>query len=138
MRILSAIRPSSSQKRVMAKIVASPTPKVAGEQTSGDANMVQARNMLVKLGVVAFNNGEASLTTNGLQIAADENIIDSTGQLTDAGQALAYSNTQGTPDTDLPSQQQPAISVQGAAQSSQVPQQATAESASLIKELFSR
>lgn len=108
MRLLSAVHPTTSQKRVLAKIAAAPTPTVAGEEISKDANLVAARNMLMKLGVISFADGEAILTDRGTQIAADENIVGQDGQLTPAGEKLAFTNTAGQPDADhagQPSQQ---------------------------------
>lgn len=100
MRIMSAVHPTANQKRVLAKIAAAPTPMVAGEEISKDANLVAARNMLMKLGVITFTNKEAALTDSGTQIATEENIIDQSGQLTATGKQLAYTNTQGESDSD--------------------------------------
>lgn len=98
MRIISAVHPSDNQKRVLAKIAASATPKVAGEELSNDANIVAARNMLMKLGLITFSNGEAAFTEQGTRVAQDENILDQTGQLTPTGKALAYSTPGGAED----------------------------------------
>lgn len=98
MRIISAVHPSDNQKRVMAKMAAAATPKVAGEQLSNDANIVAARNMLMKLGLITFTNGEAAFTDKGTQVAQDENILDQNGQLTPTGKALAYSTPGGQED----------------------------------------
>jgi hypothetical protein len=100
MRLLSAVHPTTNQKRVLAKILAAPTPTVAGEEISKDANLVAARNMLMKLGVITFANNEATLTDRGQQIAVDENIADQSGQLTQVGQQLAYTNAQNQQDGD--------------------------------------
>lgn len=89
-RMLTGIHPTENQKKVLAKIIASPSPKVAGEEIIGDENLVAARNILMKLGVVTFSGGNAELTDKGKQIAQDENIADEGGQLTDAGNILAY------------------------------------------------
>src|SRR3972149_829856 len=88
-RMLTGIHPTENQKRVLAKIIAAPNSKVAGEQISGNVNMVAARNMLMKLGVITVSAGTAELTDKGTQIAQDENIADASGQLTDVGNALA-------------------------------------------------
>jgi predicted methyltransferase len=111
MRLLSAVHPTTNQKRVLAKILAAPTPTVAGEEISKDANLVAARNMLMKLGIITFANNEAALTDRGTQVAAEENIADQSGQLTPTGQQLAYTNAQGQTDSDQAggaAQQQPA------------------------------
>lgn len=100
MRLLSAVHPTVNQKRVLAKILASPTPSVAAQQVSGDANLVAARNMLMKLGMITFSNGEAALTQSGLQIASDEGIADQSGGLTDVGQKLAHTDPTAKQDSD--------------------------------------
>ena len=105
MRIMSSVHPTNSQLRVFAKISASATPKVAGEEVSKDVNVVAARNMLVRLGLITLNNGEAELTQQGSQVAQDENIIDQTGQLTQRGKALAYTNSSDQQDNDTTGQQ---------------------------------
>lgn len=100
MRLLSALHPTTNQKRVIAKIVASPTPSVAAQEISKGANLVSARNMLMKLGMITFANGEAALTQSGQQIATEEGITDQSGGLTDVGQQLAHTNSQNAPDSD--------------------------------------
>ncbi|TFG96306.1 hypothetical protein E4H12_11360 [Candidatus Thorarchaeota archaeon] len=97
---MSTVSLTSNQKRVLAKIVASPTPTVAGEEISGDQNLIAARDQLVKLGAVEFVGSEASMTDNGQQIARDANIVDEAGQLTPDGEALAYTDSQGHEDKD--------------------------------------
>lgn len=97
MRLLSSVRPTTSQKRVIAKIIASPTPTVAGGQLSADANLVAARNMLAKLGVISVADAEVTLTDVGQQLARDENIVDQMGELTQDGKQLAYTKTSDNP-----------------------------------------
>lgn len=99
MRVLNTFRPTTIQKQVIAKIAAAATPTVAGDAVSMGANTVSARDMLAKLGVITFGSGEASLTDLGTQIAAAENIVDETGELTQVGQSLAGAKeTQQVPD----------------------------------------
>lgn len=104
MRILNTFRPTNIQKQVLAKIAAAATPTVAGTAVSSGANTVSARDTLVKLGIITFGSGEAALTDLGTQIATAENIVDETGGLTQAGQALAGAKeTQQVPvATDQP------------------------------------
>lgn len=116
-RMLTGIHPTNNQKRVLAMIIASPSPKVAGEKISGDENMIAARNILMKLGVITVSGGNAELTDTGEQIAQDENIADGSGQLTDLGNELVggaegQSPQQpqpelGTPPSPLGGEQQP-------------------------------
>lgn len=114
MRILPSIRPTDNQRRVIARIIASPTPAVAGEAISGDVNLVAARNMLMKLGAITYAEGQAELTDRGMQIAVEENIASETGELTPSGQKLAFTHPNGQPVKDQP----------------------TSESFSLLKELL--
>lgn len=89
MHILDTFRPTKTQKQVLAKIAGAATPTVANDAISMGTNTVAARNILIKLGLIAVNGGEASLTDAGTQLATAENITDETGELTPEGQALA-------------------------------------------------
>jgi hypothetical protein len=100
MRVLSTVSLTSNQKRVLAKIIASPTPKVAGEEISGDQNLIAARDQLAELGAIEHVGGEASLTDKGEQLAREDNITDEGGQLTPDGEKLAHTSTTGEPDDD--------------------------------------
>ena len=104
MRVLSTVALTNNQKSVLAKIVASPTPSVAGESISGDENMVAARNSLARLGAIESIGNEVNITAKGHQLAKDENITDETGQLTQDGNKLAYDDE----DAEQPPEQQPA------------------------------
>jgi len=90
MRILPALRLTDTQKQVLAKILASPTPKVAGEQISKDQNSIAARDILVKLGLITYLNGNAALTDKGQQIAQDEDVENQGGDLTQSGEQDAF------------------------------------------------
>ncbi len=89
MRILDTFRPTKTQKQVIAKIAGAATPTVANDAVSMGTNTVAARDALIKLGLIAVNGGEVSLTDAGTQLAVAENITDETGGLTPEGQALA-------------------------------------------------
>lgn len=84
-----ALQLTDTQKKVIARIVAAATPKVAAEDISKDPNIVAARDMLIKLGVITFSEGTlAALTASGKKLATDSNIIDAAGILTDEGNKL--------------------------------------------------
>lgn len=111
MKVLPTVTLTSNQKRVLAKILASPTPKVAGKEISGDQNLIAARDQLMKLGAIEYVAGEASVTEKGQQLAQEENVVDQNGQLTPDGQALAYTTPTGKQDKDVtrqPSETPPA------------------------------
>ncbi len=128
MRLLSALHPTVNQKRVIAKIVASPTPSVAAQEISKSANLVAARNMLMKLGMITHANGEAALTQSGQQIASEEGITDQSGGLTDVGQQLAHTNSMNAPDGEqastppggAPPAQEPAMNLDAMPESMQL------------------
>lgn len=107
MKELNTVNLTTNQKRVIAKIVASPTPKIAGEEISGDQNLIGARNELARLGAIQYAGGEAMLTDIGQRLAQEDNLVDASGQLTPDGQSLAYSNPKGEQDKDVT--QQPAL-----------------------------
>jgi hypothetical protein len=103
MRILDTFTPTQTQKQVLAMIAGAATPTVAGDAISVGSNMVNARDTLSRLGFITFIGGEAILTDQGTQLATAENIIDETGALTPAGQALAQpqaAQPQETPATE--------------------------------------
>lgn len=103
MPTLQSIRLTDTQKRVMCKIVAAPTPKVAGDQLAANKNLVAARDILNNLNLIALTpQGEASLTDQGTQIMQQEALIDDAGELTDDGQQFAMTDAAGKSTEDRP------------------------------------
>jgi hypothetical protein len=103
MRTLQSIRLTDTQKRVMCKIVAAPTPKVAGDQLSADKNLVAARDILNDLNLITMTpRGEVALSDQGTQIMQQEALIDDAGELTDDGQQFAMTNAAGKSTEDRP------------------------------------
>jgi hypothetical protein len=89
MRTLSTLRPTQNQQLVMALISSlKDKPAKAAVSVSTGQNMVAARNMLMKLGVITYTNSHAALTATGEQLAKDYDIIDDAGSLTDNGNQL--------------------------------------------------
>ena len=83
MQILSTLNLTKIQQQVMAIAI------------NGDAsirltsvNQVTARNELIKLGLLTYAANEMRLTDKGQTIAAQNNIADEQGSLTDHGQEL--------------------------------------------------
>lgn len=101
MKIMNSVRLTANQKRVLAKIFASPTPKVAGGEISDNRNLAGARRELERLGAIEYVAGEATVTDKGTELAKSENVIDDAGQLTQDGEMLAYTNPQGKEDKDV-------------------------------------
>ena len=88
-RIVATVRLTNNQKAVMTKIVAAPTEKVAADEISSGRELVTARDMLVKMGLIEFRDGYAALTTDGTKILKDSNLVDDMDALTDEGQKHA-------------------------------------------------
>lgn len=102
MKLLDTVRLSDNQKRVIAKILAAPTPKLAAEEISDGANMIKARDILMDLGLITFTlNDQAELTDKGQQVAQAENLADESGQLTPDGEKFAYTNEFNAGDSDM-------------------------------------
>lgn len=91
-RVVPAFTLTNYQKKVMAKIIAAPTPKIAGEEITKDPQLVRARNVLLKISpsLISFVRGKATVTPTGLKIMKDENLVDDQGNLTDEGENFAY------------------------------------------------
>ena len=101
MKMLNSVRLSDNQKRVIAKIIAAPTPKVAAEEISNGVNLKQARDTLVDLGIVMQTlDDHAELTDAGRKLAQDENLTDESGQLTPDGERYAHTSETGAEDSD--------------------------------------
>jgi len=89
-RILTNIQLTTYQKISIAKIANAPTDKIAGEEVSNGRKMVAARDILIKLGLIDFNNGRATLTDKGTQTARDAGLVDDMDSLTDEGNKYAF------------------------------------------------
>ena len=106
MKMLNSVRLSDNQKRVIAKVVAAPTPKVAAEEVSNGSNLTQARDTLIDLQLLQQSlDDHVTLRDKGSQVARDENLIDDAGQLTPDGEKYAYTDQFGGDDADQASQQ---------------------------------
>lgn len=97
-QLIPNLRLTEFQKKVLAKIKAAPTPKVAGEEISSGEQLVAARDALLKFNpsLIEFIRGEASLTSYGEKVLKDENIVDDTNGLTPVGKDLAYDEEEKT------------------------------------------
>lgn len=91
MRVLNTIHLSDFQKKVLAITKAAPTPQVAFEELrkqpqDEQRNIVGARDMLQKLGLLDVTDATIEVTEKGEQVMADEYLIDETGELTSEAQ----------------------------------------------------
>jgi hypothetical protein len=102
MKLLDTVRLSDNQKRVIAKIIAAPTPKVAAKEISDGATMVKARDILMDLGLITVAlDDRAELTDNGRRVAQSENIADESGNLTPDGEKYAFTDEYNADDKDV-------------------------------------
>lgn len=116
MHLLSTLRPTQNQLRVIATIAASKEfPARAAAEISNDENLVAARNLLMKLDVITFTDNSAELTDKGEQLAREQNIIDDSGQLTDEGNKLISTSTEknGNSENNEPPTQEPELPITG-------------------------
>lgn len=87
MRVLNTIHLSDFQKKVLAITKAAPTPQVAFEELRNQPqdeqrNIVGARDILQKLGLLDVTDSTIEVTKKGEQVMADEYLIDEMGELT--------------------------------------------------------
>jgi hypothetical protein len=94
MRILNEVttltRPTDNQKAVLAKITAAATPQLATADISDTPNLVAARDMLDRLGLIDIDDEGAHITDLGREVMVNQNLATADGQLTDDGQKAAY------------------------------------------------
>lgn len=137
-QIAEVVRPNNNQKRILAKIAASPTSSVAANEISTGQNIVVARDTLMKMGLITMNNNSAEMTERGRQVAQEENILDAEGNLTQAGKQWAYTDAEGefdTQDQQLDKVPVPPLDPAQTAPARQ-PELTYGESFSLLKELL--
>ncbi len=89
-RIVPVTHPTESQKSVMSKIVAAATSQLAAADISGTPNLVAARDMLEKMGLIYLDDEGAHLTDQGNEVMINQNLVSPGGGLTDDGQEAAH------------------------------------------------
>lgn len=118
-RVITNLRLTDFQKKVLTKVHVSPTETVAGEEISQSRNLVAARRLLVRLGLVNYIDGKATVTDDGMRVMREENLIDEMGELTDEGRKYAFDEEdQQTEPTEMPPaapNQGPAVEPEGQA-----------------------
>lgn len=88
--VIQLTRPTDNQKAVLAKIVAAATPQLAAADISDTPNLVAARDMLDKLGLIDIDDEGAHITDLGNEVLVNQNLATPDGQLTTDGQKAAY------------------------------------------------
>lgn len=99
-RVITNLDLTAAQKTVLTKIAVATTPKVAAQQISKGRKMVEARDLLIKLGLIDFMPTGATLTQKGQDMLVDEGLADESGTLTPEGEKFAYVDKQENPPTD--------------------------------------
>jgi len=89
-RTIKNFRPSETEKEVMIKTLASPTPKVADEELTKDNKLVASKRKLERLGYLTSDNDEVSVSDSGKQILRDLNLIDDSDEVTQRGQKYSF------------------------------------------------
>lgn len=87
------IQLSGAQKYVLSKLIAVETPLNAYEAVSRGKNVVAARDMLTKLGLMTFSENDAQITEQGKEAMRKENLLDEMGELTEEGQIWGFANS---------------------------------------------
>ena len=104
-RVISLTRPTDNQKAVLAKIAAAATPQLAVADISDTPNLVAARDMLAKMGLIDIDDEGAHLTDLGREVMTNQNLATPDGTLTDDGQKAAYGDEADqaapAPDTSM-------------------------------------
>lgn len=118
MRVLRTVHLSDFQKKVLAIIKASPTPQVAFEELQNqppeeERNIVGARDMLQKLGLIEIGDHTLEITSKGENVMRDEYLVDEMGELTAEAQkylddASGNQAAQDQQDADMAGMDEPA------------------------------
>lgn len=99
---------TNNQKRILARITASPDPNMDGYKKLplNDEKLVDALETLERIQYVQHDEvtNRVRVTDTGLAAMQEDGVVDENNQLTDYGKDLAYGNTEtGAPTTIAPS-----------------------------------
>ncbi len=72
----AAYRPSESERAVLSVILQSDTPEMGYAQISSGEDMVSARDKLMRLGFISYDNGGVTLTPAGDELAQAQALHD--------------------------------------------------------------
>ena len=84
---------------MLAIVASASTPQVAFTHLTKSPNLQSALTTLSNLGAVSYTDTTVELTQSGQQIAASEDIIDASGNLTQTGQQLVGPAAPTPPDS---------------------------------------
>lgn len=82
---------SDTQKSILILCKISPSPEAAYESTSISQNLTEARESLVKLGMVQLTPNSVSLTPPGEELLVKLDLVDEMGELTEEGNKILES-----------------------------------------------
>jgi hypothetical protein len=77
---------TDAQKGMLVTVFASATPQQAFDMASGSPNTIQAKDELVRLGLVQQSANQLALSPSGKDALYNNNLVDQTGQLTPEGE----------------------------------------------------
>lgn len=80
---LKGLRLTFTQKQALVLVASASTPKIAADNVSVGEKMISARDALVKLKFLKFDEDTASLSKKGRDFLKDEGLLDDSGEITD-------------------------------------------------------
>lgn len=90
--VLTSIRLTDNQKKVLTRILNAPTEQLGYEAVTTEKKAITAGNILSKLGLLTLDaaNNKAIVTDAGKEVMRNENLIDDSDELTDEGNEFAF------------------------------------------------
>ncbi len=82
------IRLTDTQKAVLLSIFSAQTPELAYESTTGSIPVVNARDYLIKTGLIIAGSGQLKITGHGSDVLEDSGLLDHSGEVTEIGLQL--------------------------------------------------
>lgn len=111
-RIYQNIRLTNSQKEVLAKLYLNKDkPQVGKEditQSPSARNLLAARDMLIKLGLLEETEGGHIPSEKGIEVMVNHALIDDAGELTEDGEQYAYKGREQSSEVGGDVEDQPA------------------------------
>lgn len=82
------VRLTDTQKAVLLSIFSAQTPELAYESTTGNISVTNARDYLLKTGLVIAAPGQLKATGSGSDVLEDSGLLDPSGEVTEDGTKL--------------------------------------------------
>lgn len=79
------IRLTDTQKAVLLSIFSAQTPELAYESTTGNISVTNARDYLLKTGLIIAGTGQLKATGSGSDVLEDSGLLDPNGEVTELG-----------------------------------------------------